>query len=102
MKKLVILLLVFGILHARPICDAHQYHDFVWASDYSAPVRPSDTILDNCASTGVDLAICNSFANPNLTDSDKRQLVLDGLVNTSAFPDFGAAENWNQNISYAQ
>lgn len=102
MRKIFLLLLVFGVLHARPICDVHQYHDFVWASDYSAPIRPPDTILDNCANTGVDPTICNSFANPNLTATDKRQLVLAGLVNTSAFPDFGAAENWNQNIPYAK
>ena len=102
MRKIFLLLLVFGILHARPICDVHQYHDFVWASDYSAPIRPPDTILDNCLNTGVDPAICNSFANPNLTESDKRQLVLAGLVNTSAFPDFGAAENWNQNSPYTK
>ena len=102
MRKLTLLLLFIGFLHAQPSCDVHQYHDFVWESGYSAPVRPADTILDNCADTGVDPAICNSFANPNLTISDKRQLVLDGLVNASAFPDFGAAKKMEPEYSLCE
>jgi len=98
MRGILLILMAFGILHAG--CDAHQYRDFIWESDYSAPVRPLDTILDDCTNTGVDQAICNSFANPNLTAADKRQLVLDGLVNAS--PDFEAAENWNRNIPYTK
>jgi len=102
MRNIALLLLIAGIAYSQPSCDPHQYHDFVWESAYSYPPRPPDTLIDQCGSTGVDPAICSQMANPNLTIAQKRQLVLDGLLNTSAFPDFDTVKGWNQNLTFTK
>ncbi len=96
------LVLIAGLLNAIPTCPAYTYHDFVWESVYSYPVRPPDTLLERCSSTGVDPAICSQMNNPNLTADAKRQLVLDGLQNKSGFPDFATAASWNGNLTFTK
>lgn len=99
MKQILAVLLIAGLLNAIPTCPAYPYHDFEWESNYHSPVRPPDTLIDQCSSTGVDPAICNAT---NLTTAEKKQLVLDGLTNESLYPDFGTAASWNGNISFTK
>ncbi len=99
MKQILGILLIAGLLNAVPSCPAYPYHDFVWESNYQSPVRPPDTLIDQCSNTGVDPAICNTT---NLTAAEKRQLVLDGLTSESLYPDFGTAASWNGNISFTK
>jgi hypothetical protein len=94
MKALAILLLI-GIAYAIPSCDNHQYHDFVWESSYSLPPRPADSLTTSCP---VDPAICSA----NLSIEQKRQLILDGMVKNSSFPDFQTANSWNQNLTFTK
>ena len=93
--KLIALLLLIGVAYAIPSCGYHQYHDFVWESAYSPPSRPSDTLLTQCPA---DPAICSA----NVSVEQKRQLILDGMMNNSSFPDFQTANCWNQNLVFTK
>lgn len=102
MKWAILVLLFVGLVTARPSCGYFPHHDFFWESNYAAPTRPPDTLLDNCGQIGVDSSICSELTNPNLTIKEKKQLVLDGLVENSSAPDFGAAKEWNSNLQFTK
>ena len=95
---------LFLVLALCPLvfaCPSYPYYDFQWASDYRAPVRPSDTLLDNCYSIGIDKAICDEASNTTLNESVRKQLVLDALVNTSG-PSLQRAESWNEGLVFTK
>jgi len=102
MKGVILLMLIVGLVSARPSCGYYPYYDFVWEENYAAPVRPADTLLDNCGSVGVDSSICDELSNPNLTTSEKKQLILDGLVKNSSAPDFQTAKEWNDELQFTK
>ena len=87
---------LFALLHLSLACPSYPYHDFTWASDYHPPARPADSLLDNCYSI-VDKAVCDS-ANASLTEAQRKQLILDALVNET--PGFQGAESWNDGLIF--
>jgi len=93
------LLLVLAFCPLAIACPSYPYHDFTWASDYHPPVRPPDTLLDNCYSLGIDKAICGEATNANLTETQRKQLILDALVNESG-PNHQRAESWNDGLIF--
>lgn len=95
MKQLLLLLALCPLALA---CPSYPHHDFKWASDYRPPARPPDTLLSNCNSLGIDKAICDEAGNMNLSESVRKQLILDALVNGS--PDLQGAEKWNEGLAF--
>ena len=87
MKKIFLLLLLFsGLVQAIPTCPNYPYRDFVWASDYRAPLRPLDSLLDNCPRLGLrDPQVCSVVGDPRLTVEQQKQFIVDDLIPSSEF-----------------
>lgn|GEM_PF-2020841 len=105
MKWIIALLLIFGLVFSTnpPACPNYPYRDFTWASDYSSPVRPTDTLLGNCRNIRLnDTSLCSIVNSSNLTIAQKKQFLLDGLMKSNDFPPFSEANAWNANISFTK
>ena len=103
-KSIALLLLCCCTFAAdAPACPSYPYHDFVWASTYSPPVRPADTLLDNCQSLGLNNSeLCNVVNDTRLTTDQKKQLILDDFVKNNGFPPFSEADSWNSRIPFTK
>ncbi len=101
MKRLLFLLLLPALAQAIPTCPAYPYHDFTWASSYAPPVRPADSLIDNCENLDlVDNTICDHLGN--LTDEQKKVLITDNLIRNNGFPDFNESKNWNYALQFTK
>jgi hypothetical protein len=99
MKRLLFLLLLPAL--AIPTCPAYPYHDFTWASNYAPPVRPADSLIDNCHNLDlVDETICDHLGN--LTDDQKKVLITDNLIRNNGFPDFNESKSWNYVLQFTK
>ena len=99
------MLILCGLAFAAepPTCPYYPYHDFVWASDYVAPVRPPDTLLDNCQNLGLNNSqLCSVVNDIRLTSNQKKQLILDDFVKNNGFPPFNESETWNGKLSFTK
>lgn len=102
MKRLFLLLVLLpAIAHAIPTCPAYTYHDFVWASNYAPPVRPADSLIDNCRNLNlVDRTVCDRLGN--LTTDQQKILITDNLVRNNGFPDLNASKSWNYALQFTK
>jgi hypothetical protein len=100
MKKFLFALLAFCSLALA--CPAYSHHDYYWASDYTAPTRPPDTLLDNCHSLGIDRAVCDAASDLNLSVEQRKNLILDALITENEYPGFIETGNWNDGLSFGR
>jgi len=97
LAKFAILLFILPIAYSVS-CSGLPYHDYTWASGYKSPATPQDTLNDHCSSL-VDSAICNQ---QNVSEDEKKHLMLNMLTNSHESPDFSFIDSWNSNISFTK
>ncbi len=94
MKELLLLLLI-GISFAVPACPQYPYHDYVQASGYHTPQKPTDTLLQYCSFNFNQICILTNVLN---TTEDKKQFVAEAIANNS----FDSILQWNQKIPFGK
>lgn len=101
MRYWIFAFLLFGIAYAVPACPQYPYHDFTWGSDYGQPLRPGDSLIDNCRNLELaDRGICDHLGN--LSAEQKKILIMDNLVRNSSSPSFAEARNWNYALAFTK
>lgn len=100
MRQALFLLLLSGF--AAAACQSLPYHDFTWASDYTQPQRPPDTLIDNCRQLNLtDPTLCNLIQSPLFSEYDKKRLLLDDLAK-NVRPPFSVAQSWDAALNYTR
>ena len=94
MKELIFLLLI-GVSFAVPACPHYPYNDWVEASGYRAPVKPSDTLLQHCSWSLDPICILTNVFNAT---EDKKQFIAESIANDS----FEQILEWNENIGFGK
>jgi len=103
MKTLASFILLSALVAAAPSCPNYPYQDFVWASAYSPPVRPPDSLLDDCQNLGLsNPQLCGVVSDSRFTTDQKKQLILDDFVKNNGFPPFAESDFWNSGIQFTK
>jgi len=93
--------LLLGASFAFAACPSYPNTDYSWASAYTFPARPTDTLIDNCTHPNLsNPALC--AITQNLSAVEKKQLIVDDLVKTSGLPPFQDALAWNFKIPFTR
>lgn len=98
-KEFLLLFLLSGLAAAATSCLSFPYKNY--ATDYSYPARPADTLLDQCSSIGLsDPQLCSVTQNSQLTSDQKKHLILNGLVKNNGYAPINEAGSWNDRLSF--
>ncbi|VVB58653.1 Uncharacterised protein [Candidatus Anstonella stagnisolia] len=101
MRFEIYILLLIGIAYAIPVCPQYPHNDFVWGTDYRQPVRPGDSLVDNCRNLALaDRGVCEHLGN--LSNEQKKMLIMDNLVQNSSSPALGESRNWNYALQFTK
>ncbi|MGV8085472.1 MAG: hypothetical protein ACP5N9_04450 [Candidatus Bilamarchaeum sp.] len=98
MDKTIVLsmfILLIGVESASPTCPSYPYHDYVDASVYHSPEKPSDNLLSSCNLNPNPICLFSNLLN---TTEDKQLFIAEDLAKNS----FQNISNWNSNISFGK
>ena len=98
----VVLNRIVFVLMIASIAYAYQYHDFKWESEYRSPQLVSDNLIANCYNLKIDKAICDTIGKNNLSEDQKKNLILNGLNPDASYPDYNFIASWNGNITFTK
>lgn len=84
-----------GISFAVPACPYLPYKDYVQATQYQSPQKPSDTLLQYCSWNLNPICILTNVFN---TTEDKKQFIAESIANGS----FDNILDWNQKIPFGK
>lgn len=95
MDKAFFLLLLVGLTFAVPACPYYPYKDYITATSYQPPVKPSDTLLQYCDWNLGEICILSNVLN---TTEDKKLFIAEFIANDS----FSQIWQWNNNINFGK
>lgn len=104
MRRLSLLLLFMPLVFAAQLAPG-TYTDWQWADEYTAPQPPQDPLDIGRCSALIGSGKCDAMnsGNSNLSDSEKRWIMLQVLANSSDVEGMHAfADEWNRNVQFTR